>query len=156
MRVLLFFALLILSGCSPRVIRTHTSERVVDTLVRTEIDSAMVRALLDCDSMGRVRLLSVEARNSALISQNINLKDSLLYIDTKSVSVLRDRERVVRDTVYVAVPAAKSAPEVRDVYKMRWWQRWVFWVGVFYLVRIPVKYLIQGRTLGVKSILKLL
>lgn len=79
------------------------------------------------------------------------LADSVLVKDTET-SVRKDSTAVLFERVEIPVPY----PQIQEVYRMRWWQRWLAYIGLAYLLRVTVKLLLNRKTLTLKTILKLL
>lgn len=71
MKPLALVACLVLVGCSPRIVPTVTTvvdtvaieRRSVDTVIVVQKDSALLRALIECDSLGRAQLVTVQSRS---------------------------------------------------------------------------------------------
>lgn len=139
--VLTGIAVLSLTGCratkplSEKEYVTKTDSVLVretlrDTVVRIRADSASIRALLECDSLGRVRmreLLSLKA-SGRMPPPTISIKDNVIHVQAKvdSMSVylaLKDRyqTRIRSDT--------SIRERVVPVYVQRTWQKFLCWSG---------------------------
>lgn len=148
------------TSCSRQIIPlrtvTHTSsvELIRDTVTLTVTDSSLLEALLECDSLGKVRFRELRAESGRLVRQNVALSDNLLRVKAEAESQQRVRERIVRDTVFrdreVAVPYAEVT------YRLRGWQRWLLWIGVFYLVRTGLRVAMNWKKMTLKTLLKLI
>ena len=101
-----------------------------DTTVRIEKDSASIRALLECDSLGRVRIREILSLKSGLRVRAPSLKlegntlISQAVVDSMSIYLtLKDRyhTRIRSDT-------SRSEKEV-PVYVQRPWQKFLCWSG---------------------------
>lgn len=128
-----------LSSCrsvQPCVVGTNTHDSVYvyveksDTLVVVEPDSASMRALLECDSMGNVLLRELEQEQGRNIALSSRLKGNVLTVDCKQdslqqlVSRLREvvREYETNDT--------KEVVTVEVVPKYYRFTSWAFWIVV--------------------------
>lgn len=158
-------ALALMFSCSPRAVRTvvasrdsthNRTERIVDT-VRTSADSALLAALLECDSLGRVRIARMDAENGRLVNQVLELQANLLRIKAQAKVPERWREVIRSDTVTVReeVPVPYEVVRERTEYRLRWWQKALCWLGAFYLGRIAVKLAKGWKTLTLKTLLNI-
>jgi len=105
-------------------------ETLRDTVVRIRADSASLRALLECDSLGRVRvreLLSLKA-SGRIPPPTLSIKDNVIHVQAKvdSMSIylsMKDRveSRVRNDT--------SNSSKVTPVYVQRPWQKFLCWSG---------------------------
>ncbi len=109
------------AGCTRTVyvpVRSH--ETVVDTVTATLPDSALFRALFECDSNNRVilrRLFEYKGKNA---NQDIRVDGGRVEVTTRWQTKYVDRIREVRDTVTIvkSPPAAKAE---RYVPRFFWW-----------------------------------
>lgn len=104
-------------------------EIIRDTVVRTEPDSALVRALIECDSLGQAHVRALLDRQNSnggalhipsfYIDDNVlhvkNFIDSLSYRFTLK-DTFTDRRTTEKETVIV------------EVNRLTWWQK--LWVGM--------------------------
>ena len=126
-------------GCktvNPCVVGTNTHDSVyvyvenTDTMVVVEQDSASMRALLECDSMGNVLLRELEQEQGRNIALSATLKGNVITVDCKQDSLqqlvnrLRDvvREYETNDT--------KEVVTVEVVPKYYRFTSWAFWIVV--------------------------
>ncbi len=155
----------VLAACSPRAAKIITAsrdssyvrtERIVDT-VKTETDSALLAALLECDSLGRVRIARMEAENGELIRQMLELQNNRLQIAAQARVQERWREVIRSDTVILReeVPVPYEVEHVKTEYRLRRWQRWLCWIGAFYLLRTLLRIASGWRNMTFKNLLKL-
>lgn len=139
---LIVIAALCLTGCratKPLQVKesiTKTDSLVIrsvirDTTVRIERDSASIRALLECDSLGRVRIREILSLRSGLrvrpptLQLSGNTLTARADVDSMSVYLqLRDRleSRIRSDT--------SSTEKVIPVYRQTGWQKFFCWSGV--------------------------
>lgn len=157
----IFVCLLALTSCAPRMARIVTAlrdsasihtERIIDTM-RTQADSALLAALLECDSLGRVRIARLEAENGRLMAQTLELEDNLLQVRARADVRERWREVIRSDTVILHETMPVPYPVERTEYRLRSWQRWLCWIGVFYLLRTLLKIALGGRGLTIGKLL---
>lgn len=160
----IFVCLLALTSCAPRMARIVTAlrdstsirtERIIDTM-RTQADSALLAALLECDSLGRVRIARLEAENGRLMAQTLELEDNLLQVRARADVRERWREVIRSDTVILHETMPVPYPVERTEYRLRSWQRWLCWIGVLYLLRTLLRIALGWRGLTIGKLLKLL
>lgn len=153
--------LLILAGCSRKMIPVQsqtehrTTERTIDTVTQIIPDSALIRALLECDSLGRVRIRDLYSENGRLVQLNMQLRDNLLELQARGESQQRVRETVRTDTLYKEVEVPVIVKDQVVQYRLRWWQKWLVWIGVFYLARIGITTALNWKQITFKNLLKL-
>lgn len=103
-------------------------ETVRDTVIKTEADSSLIRALIDCDSLGRAsikKLLEYQA-GERLKPPRVDIDDNNILTATASVDslkiylVLKDRyEKHTTDKVQIVEKTV-------EVNRLTWWQKlWV-------------------------------
>jgi hypothetical protein len=162
MKKLLFIFLLpcIVSGCSRRVIPvasetvTAHTERIIDTVTHIVRDSSLLEALLECDSLGQIRIADLRAENSHLIQQNLYLRDNLLSVQAAAQSEERVRAEVKADTVRVYQEVPVPYPE--EVNRLFGWQKALIWIGLLYLVRTGARIALNWKQITFKTFLKFL
>ncbi|WP_304708412.1 hypothetical protein [uncultured Rikenella sp.] len=158
-------ALALMFSCSPRAVKVVTAsrdsshirtERIVDTF-RTNTDNALLAALLECDSLGRVRIARMEAENGELVRQMLELQNNRLQVAAQARVQERWREVIRSDTVILReeVPVPYEVEHVKTEYRLRCWQRWLCWIGVFYLFRTLLRIASGWRNMTFKNLLKL-
>ena len=123
--------------------KTHTTEYVrdsiyiKDTVVNVKADSSYVEALLECDSLGNVRLKELTGLQGKLINLQASLKNNKFTAKAKT------------DTIKVYVPGSteiryrfkdKIVERPVTIYKDYWW-KWplLIWAGLVTLFLL-VKY----------------
>lgn len=161
--VILGLLFLVFSSCGRQVIPVksetehRSTERITDTVTRIVPDSALIRALLECDSMGRVHIRNLVTENGKLIRQNLSLHDNLLIVQARGQSQDRVREIIRTDTVYrnVEIPVIVKDTKTITEYRLHWWQNWLAWAGVFYLVRTALRVAFNWKSITFKNLLKL-
>ena len=102
-------------------------EVVRDTVVSLQPDSSLVRALLECDSLGQVHIKELTAYKSGqrLRPPDLSVKDNVLtatsYLDSLSIFLqLWDR--------YTEAYHDQEKVQVVEVNRLTWWQKmWVGW-----------------------------
>lgn len=112
--------LLLLGSCTRTVYVPVASSRViVDTVVGLSADSAMIRALFECDSSGRVlirELSQLKGRNS---NQSFLFENNELNLETRWQTKLIERLIEVKDTVTV-VQERKIVTQKAFIPKFFW------------------------------------
>lgn len=135
--VFIVFLLLLLIGCKTRhaVIQVplKTVERKVSTLVPIYIpgDSALLRAVFECDSLNNVLLKGISEQKGGNVSSVIEFKDGVM--DYKA-DFKPDTVFVPSDTVYIEkdVPYFVEVPKVE--YRQTPWQAFLGWTGKITLI----------------------
>lgn len=116
-----------------------------DTTVRIEKDSASIRALLECDSLGRVRIREILSLKSGLRVRAPSLKlegntlISQAVVDSMSIYLtLKDRyhTRIRSDT--------SRSEKVVPVYRLRGWQIFLCFSGAIFWLGLLVGVLIEA------------
>lgn len=94
--------LMCLLGCT-RTIYTPViqSRTVIDTVVAQLADSAMIRALFECDSAGNVLMTELHQVKGRMAEQSFDFGDNELRVETRWKTKIVDRFIEVRDTVSV-------------------------------------------------------
>lgn len=131
-KMLVILLVVFLAACSPGL-RLQTSqntttdtvtvtEQVRDTVVVVQRDQSMIRALLECDSLGQVqmrRLLEYQA-GSRLKPPDIQLRDNVLTATAQADSMaiyLTLKDRIERHT------SARKELQIVEVNRLNTWQR---------------------------------
>lgn len=127
MKKIAYIALLLftLVGCKTRqpIIRVpvKTVERRVTTLVPFRIpgDSALLRAVFECDSLYNVLLKGISEQKGGNVGSSVNFKDGAL--DYKA-NFKADTVWIRSDTIYteIEVPVIVEVPKVE--YRQKPWQ----------------------------------
>lgn len=132
---------MILPGCRATKIQTSASshrtdsvtvrETIRDTAIVVERDSSMIRALLECDSVGQVRMRELlEYRSGERVKiPNVKIRDNVLTATAEVDSMtifLQLKDRYTRE-----VSRSEQAEEtVRtiEVNRVTWWQQ--MWIRI--------------------------
>lgn len=113
--------IILLTGCTRTlytpVVSSHT---IIDTVVMQTRDSAMLRALFECDSAGNVLLRELNHSKGLLASQDFAFSDNELRVETRWQTKFIDRMVEVRDTVTV-VEVREVVRRERYVPAVMWW-----------------------------------
>lgn len=149
---IIILALVLLSSCSPRIIQTVRTEKdsvyvteiitLRDTAVLVEQDSSLVRALIECDSLGRARIREIlELQNGKHIKPpGLTLKDNILtataQVDSFAIFV-KYRERYKQ--MYRSYILQESEVTIEEVNRLHWWQKSLIWSGVISIVIFSIK-----------------
>ena len=97
----IILSLLFVVGCSRSVIPVKSetdrrkTERIIDTVTKVVPDSALIRALLECDSLGQVHIRDLYTENGRLVKLNMELRDNLLRLRAQVESQERVREVIL-------------------------------------------------------------
>lgn len=115
-------ALLLAVGCSKKYIPTTSVrvEKTIDTITRVAPDSATIRALFECDSLGRVRLRELQNYKGLQASQEVNFHDNELKIETRWRTQYIDRVIETHDTIPI-LEVREITREVKHVPAFFWW-----------------------------------
>lgn len=161
--ILMMLFVITLMACTPYKILTtsqstdHRSvERTIDTITKVVADSSVIRALLECDSLGRVKIAKLTQQNSSLQSQFFELLDNQITFKNTSQSEVRIREVVKTDTVYQTreIPVVHTVE--KEVNRLTWWQKWAIWIALFYIARTTLKVAFNWRQITISKLIKLL
>lgn len=147
---LLAALLLILTGCGSHKMLAASTDRqttdsvviretVRDTVVTVEADSALIRALVECDSLGQAhlrQLLEYQA-GDRLKPPRVAIKNNVLTATAKIDSLaiymqLKDRyqEAVKRETMTVT--------QYVETNKLTWWQALFHRLGIITAIVVPL------------------
>lgn len=139
--ILCSLLILLLCACTVRrpVVQgtdTHRADSVFvketlrDTVITVEADSALIRAYLECDSLGRVRVrqLAEFRAGRRLQPPAINIQDNVLTATATTDSLnlylqLRERYESHHNTRDTAITV------VQTVNRLTWWQTLWVWAG---------------------------
>ena len=163
---ILYFLLLIpfVTGCgAAKAASSHEEsdirEVIRDTVVVVEPDSSLTRALIECDSMGRARLMEIEQlRSSSRINTKLAISDdNRINVTTKIDSMgiylaykVRNKEettvRTVTDTTVVT----------KEVNVLRWYQKVLIWIGLGCLLAVSAWTLVKLFGSRLNAVIKLI
>lgn len=111
----------LLVGCTRTVyqpvVRTNT---VIDTVTRTVGDSAMIRALFECDSAGRVLIRELEQTKGLFADQQMSFDSGRLEVVTKWQTQYIERRVELRDTITL-VQTQQIVRREAYVPQFFWW-----------------------------------
>lgn len=137
MKTILMLAVMLTIACTPyKMLTTNQStdhrsvERTIDTITKVVTDSSVIRALLECDSIGRVKITALKQQNSDLQTQFFELVDNQLTVKNSSKSEVRIREIIKIDTIVQTIEMPVIHEIEKEVIRLRWWQTTLIWVGV--------------------------
>lgn len=104
-------------------------ETVRDTIVRIQADSSMLRALVECDSLGQVRMRELLEYHAGerVRPPKVTIRDNVLTASAEvdSISVymtLKDRYESHRGVTETIVT------QIVEVNRLTWWQQ--LWIGI--------------------------
>lgn len=119
--VLIILCLIVFVGCTRTVYEPAVrSERVIDTVTQTVGDSAVLRALFECDSLGNVRLRELYDAKGKMAQMETRLSGGELQVVTRWQTKYVERVREVHDTTTV-VQIQEVAREVKHIPTFFWW-----------------------------------
>ncbi|MEG1426884.1 MAG: hypothetical protein RSC76_04270 [Oscillospiraceae bacterium] len=119
-----------------------------DTAVVVEADSSMIRALIECDSLGRARIREIlELQNGKHVKPpRLNLKDNILtataQVDSFYIFV-KYCERYKQS--YHRSDYQASEVVIKEVNRLHWWQTTLIWIGVLSLVTIVITTILKFK-----------
>lgn len=152
MRAIAVVLCLMLVGCKatqPTIVEAKSEKirTVVDTLVKIIPDSSLVQALLDCDSLGRVRMRQISKLQLQGINIDMQLDGNNLTVTAKGKDTEKRRVEVVAERKEIPVPY----PVVTKVNYLTSWQWFMVWVGriacIMVLLYLGVKLLGGKQTI---------
>lgn len=123
-----------------QAIRTEIVREVMrDTTVIIEPDQSMLKALVECDSVGNVLLKQIAAYETGkhIKPPEIDIQDNVLTatakVDSLSIYlILKDRYVERSDT------SSKQETKIVEVNRLTGWQKFRLWIGNLVLVIIPI------------------
>lgn len=151
------------AGCSPRLYPSREvviSDRIIDTLVHIEPDSALLRAVVSIGETGGLVIKRVE---TARPSQRVQLSLQVVNDSTIAAKAVVDsmgiymklKERHKEETVTQIVE--RKVYVDKEVNVLSWWQKVLVWLGFAMLVTVAiwiVRIVIKLRTNGIQTIFK--
>lgn len=97
-----WFLIILLMGCTRHVYTPLVSRHtVIDTIVSQASDSAMLRALFECDSLGNVMVRELHQVKGKMAKQSLDFADNELRVQTRWQTRIVDRIVELRDTITV-------------------------------------------------------
>ena len=140
-------------SCSPKIypesILAKTSDTTIitereyirDTIIHLKPDTSLIRALIECDSVGRARLTEISTlRRSASLTQSLNLDDHGTLTATAAIDsmgiYLTYKERY-RNT---STKSTSSSTEtiIKEVNILHWWQKILIAIGAASMIGIAL------------------
>jgi len=97
-------------------------------------DSASIKAILQCDSLGNVYLRTITQLQGEIVSQSLTLEDNLLTIE--ALSKTREKKESVRKDSIRTVTIEKPVPYPVETITNRLtsWQCFQIWIGRIILI----------------------
>lgn len=143
--LILTLTALIPQGCSRKIYphitqNTHTTETITeiirDTIIQTQPDTAILQALIRCDSTGRARLAEINTlKQSVRTQQTISIakdpqphKPTPITITTTvdSMGIYLTYKERYKQTTQTQITETIIEKEVNI---LKWWQKGLMWVG---------------------------
>lgn len=123
-----------------------TNNITIDKEVQLAPDSALVAALLRCDSLGNVYLAEINTLNGERVKQQLTLKDNNLTVTATDAA----KERIIYlrydSIVYQRKEVPVPYPVVEYTNELTQWQIFQIWLGrillaavLFYAIKIKFK-----------------
>lgn len=143
MKAIIFLIILFLFSCATTSKISHLAqqshivktERIIDTIRILDRDTTTFKALLECDSLGRVRMASLNSRDSEISRLKSSLKNNVLDIEIETKTVERIKELIRIDTVYINKEVMQYE---KKIVATAWWKQILMWLGVaFIAMQIP-------------------
>ncbi len=107
--------------------KQHTVERIIDTVELIRSDTAIVEALLECDSLGRVRMAQIAEMGGALSELRTSLENNHLEVEVVSKEIERVREVIRIDTLYLERQITEVVEVERPTPR---WKQILMWIGL--------------------------
>lgn len=143
MRAILFILLFLLASCSrPHYLPQVRSEVRIDTITKVMPDSAMIRALLECDSSGKVLLRELDIVKGEMAETSLSISGNELKSQTRWRTQYIDRIVEIRDTITV-VHEVEIVKQVRHIPRVYRWSLWTS-IGSILLIIIKLILFIRG------------
>lgn len=99
----LFFAIILsVTACNRKIfVPVHTTRTIIDTIVQNRVDSALLDAVFECDSVNNVLIKKMKYSKSQSATQVFEFQDNNLKIKTQWRTKIVDRIVEIKDTVTV-------------------------------------------------------
>lgn len=129
------------------LVRTEIIREIVnDTVVEVQADSASIKALLECDSVGNVllKLIAEYEAGRHVNPPQVDIRDNVLTATVKVDSFgifMTFRERYIERTDYLE----SNEKEIVYVNRLTGWQKFRVRLGDFVLVGVPIYIVFKCR-----------
>ena len=141
------------SSCSPKIypesILAKTSDTTIitereyirDTVIHLKPDTSLIRALIECDSVGRARLTEISTlRRSASLTQSLNLDDHGTLTATAAIDsmgiYLTYKERYRNTSTKSTSTSTETI--IKEVNILHWWQKILIAIGAASMIGIAL------------------
>lgn len=142
MRRYLLPLLLLSASCTKTIYVPQVSHKLLlDTIVEVVPDSSLVKALLECDSAGEVRIRELQEAKGRMASSQLEIKDNRLTSATRWQTKVVDRIIEIRDTTTV-IEYREVVREVKHVPKI---YRWSLWIAIATIGAAALKFVMWLR-----------
>ncbi len=101
-------------------------EQLTDTIRVLERDTSTIKALLECDSLGKVRITQLNSQQNDITNLKTKLKNNLLDIEIETKTIERYKEVLRIDTIYIE---QETIEKIEKIQLLRWWERILMWIG---------------------------
>ena len=159
--LILTLTALIPQGCS-RKIYPHTtqnthitetiSEIIRDTIIQTQPDTAILQALIRCDSTGRARLEEINTlKQSARTQQTLTIAPQPQPHQPTPITITTTIDSLGIYLTYKERHHQTSQTQTtetiieKQVNILKWWQKGLMWIGILFILWIALKILLKTR-----------
>lgn len=142
--ILAILLVAVLMGCNKKVVpstvvlQDSTTIHVTNTSVIEDLpgipDSAIIRAFLQCDSLGNIHLQTIAQLQGDVVSQALMFNGKILEVEAKS-KIRIIKEVITRDSIVdreVEVPVPYPVETVTN--RLTSWQGFQIWLGRILLI----------------------
>jgi hypothetical protein len=152
--VCILTALAIITGCNRKAAVVQTIAVKDSTSIQSDTkyifedkagtpDSAIINALLHCDSLGNIYISTIAQLQGKILTQEVSMQGNNLTVKAKSAT-RETRESFTRDsiiTVYRDLPLPYPVETITN--KLTSWQSYQIWTGRIALLLILIWVVIQ-------------
>lgn len=117
-------------------------EKQIDTVRVLGVDTTSLRALLECDSIGRVRVATLKIKDGEISRLKTYLENNELNVEVRTERIERVKEIHKIDTIYLD---RKVVDYERVVIQLSWWEKGLVYLGGIFLMIIIYKLFIIMR-----------
>lgn len=161
--IILTLTALIPQGCSSKIYphttqNTHTTETITeiirDTIIQTQPDTAILQALIRCDSTGRARLEEINTlkqTHSQQLQQTLTITPDPQPHQPTSITITTTIDSMGIYLTYKERHHQTTQTQItetimeKQVNILKWWQKGLMWIGILSILWIALKILLQTR-----------
>lgn len=141
--ILIIIPLVLLSCRAPKGLETtraerlHTVETVRDTVISLAPDTALLQALLECDSLGQVHIKEIERYQAGE-----RVKPPVINLDNNVLTLLSEQDSLniylkIRDRYTEKVTADKETETVY-INELKTWQKILMYLGAAFIALLLI------------------